>query len=104
MGMACPMLRFYAPLGAKVLSEFEMGNSFHQVPLHQDSHLVFQTHQGLYRMKTLFFGSTNSAGIFHNEVSKAYVGLEGCITIHDNILVYSRPQQADGGHAEEGQG
>ena len=39
-------------------------------------------------MKRLLFGPTNSTGIFHHEVSKAFTGLEGCITIHDNILVY----------------
>ena len=71
-----------------MFSEFDMGNGFHQVPLAKDSQVVFQTHLGLHRMKRLFFGPTNSSGIFHHEVTKAFAGLVGCITIHDNLLVY----------------
>ena len=73
--------------GAKVFSEFDMGNSFHQVPLAADSQGIFQSHLGLYRMKRLFFGPTNSSGIFHHKVTKVFAGLEGCIMIHDNLLV-----------------
>ena len=76
--------------GATVFSEFDMGNGFHQVPLNNKSRIVFQSHLGLHRMKRLFFGPTNSSGIFHHEVSKAFAGLKGCITIHDNILVYGK--------------
>ena len=39
-------------------------------------------------MMTLFFGPINSTGIFHRQVQKAFAGVKGCITIHDNILVY----------------
>ena len=76
--------------GARVFTELDMGNGFHQVPLHNTSHCVFQSHKGLHRMKRLFFGPTNSTGIFHHEVSKAFAGIQGCITIHDNILIYGR--------------
>ena len=74
--------------GAKVFSEFDMGNGFHQVPLNAASQVIFQSHLGLHRMKRLFFGPTNSSGIFHHEVTKVFAGLVGCITIHDNLLVY----------------
>ena len=76
--------------GARVYSELDMGNAFHQVPLQDSSHCVFQSHKGLHRMKRLFFGPTNSTGIFHHEVSKAFAGVRGCITIHDNLLIYGR--------------
>jgi hypothetical protein len=76
--------------GANVFTEMDMGNGFHQVPLHPDSHVVFQTHRGLHRMKRLFFGPKSSSGIFHHEVQKAFEGVEGCITIHDNILVFGK--------------
>ena len=33
---------------------------------------------------------TNSTGIFHHEVSKAFAGVRCCITIHDNILLFGR--------------
>ena len=40
-------------------------------------------------MKRLFFSPTNSSGIFHHGVTKVVTGLEGSITIHNNLLVYS---------------
>ena len=76
--------------GARVLSELDMGNGYQQVPLHESSHCIFQLHKGLHRMKRLFFGPTNSRGIFQHEVSKAFAGVQGCITIHDNIICYGR--------------
>jgi hypothetical protein len=65
-----------------------MGNGFHQVPLAAASQVIFQSHLGLHRKKRLFFGPTNSSGIFHHEVTKVFAGLEWCIKIHDNLLVY----------------
>ena len=38
--------------------------------------------------KRVFFGPTNSPSIFHHKVTKVFTGLKGCITIHDNRLVY----------------
>ena len=73
-----------------MLSELDMGNGYQQVPLHESSHCIFQLHKGLHRMKRLFFGPTNSTGIFQHEVSKAFAGVQGCITIHDNIICYGR--------------
>ena len=78
--------------GAKVFSEFDMGNGFHQVPLATCSQVVFQWHIGLHRMKRLFFGPTNSSGIFHHKVTKVFTGLKGCITIHDNLLVFGKDE------------
>ena len=37
--------------GAAIFTEADMGNGFHQVPLHTDSQCVFQSHLGLHRMK-----------------------------------------------------
>ena len=39
------------------------------------------------------FGPTNSSGIFHHEIQKAFAGLPGCITIHDNLLVHNRDEE-----------
>ena len=78
--------------GAKVFSEFNMGNGFHQVPLTTCSQVIFQSHMGLHRMKRLFFGPTNSSGIFHHKVTKVFTGLKGCITIHDNLLVFGKDE------------
>ena len=78
--------------GATVFSELDMGNVFHQVPLHSATSklAVFQTHKGLHRMKHLFFGPRPVTGIFHHVVSKCFLGLEEVISIHDNILVYGK--------------
>jgi len=75
---------------ARVFSEMDMTNGYHQVPLAPESQCIFQSHLGLHRMKRLFFGPKNSTGIFHHEVQKAFAGVPGCITIHDNLLVYGR--------------
>ena len=56
--------------GAKTFSEFNRGNGFHQVPLHTDSHRVFQSHLRLHKRKIQFFGPTNSSGIFHHQVTE----------------------------------
>ena len=44
-------------------------------------------------MERLFFGLTSSSRIIHPEVEKALRGLPGCITIHDNILVYEATEE-----------
>jgi hypothetical protein len=41
--------------GAKIFSEVNMGNGFHQVPLHTDSQVIFQLHLGQHKVKRLFF-------------------------------------------------
>ena len=76
--------------GAKIFSEMDMPHGFHQLPLDEESknQCIFQTHEGLHRMERLFFGPTSSSGIFHHEVEKALRGVPGCISIHDNILVF----------------
>ena len=38
----------------------------------------------------LYFGPKSSSGIFHHEVQKTFSGVNGCIPIHDNILVYGK--------------
>ena len=76
--------------GATVFTELDMGNGFHQLPLAKESQIIFQSHEGLHRMKRLFFGPKNSSGVFHHEVQKAFSGVPGCITLHDNVLVHGR--------------
>ena len=66
-------------LNKKQKKKIQVGrcDSFHQVPLHTASHVIFQSHLGLNRMRRLFFGPTNRSGIFHHEVTKVFAGLEG---------------------------
>ena len=77
---------------ATVFSEMDMGWGFHQLELDESSKekAIFQTHEGLHRMERLYFGPTASTGIFHHEVRKAFTGVPGTISIHDNIIVWGR--------------
>ena len=88
--------------GATVFSELDMGYGFHQIPLHPASSKmsVFQTHKGLHRMKRLYFGPRPATGIFHHVVSKCFLGLDGVISIHDNILVYGKDAEEHNRHLQ----
>ena len=74
---------------AEVFTEVDMGWAFHQLSIDEDTkrRSIFQTHEGLHRMEVLYFGPTASSGIFHNEIRKILQGLNGVISIHDNILI-----------------
>ena len=76
--------------GATVFSELDMSHGFHQLRLAEESrHLsTFRTHEGLHRFKVLFFGAAPASDIFHTRISEALAGLKGCMSIHDNILVW----------------
>ena len=82
-------------VGAAVFTEMDMRMGFHQLPVTEktSTRSVFQTHEGLHRMKRLYFGPTSSSGIFHHEVEKVFRGILGCTTIHDNLLVYGNHEE-----------
>ena len=75
---------------AKIFSEMDMGWAYHQMTIDEEtmSRAIFQSHEGLHMMKRLYIGPTASSGIFHNEVRKAFAGIDGVTNLHDNILVY----------------
>ena len=78
--------------GATVFSELDMSHGFHQLKLAESSrHFgTFRTHEGLHRFKVLFFGAAPASDIFHTRISEALAGLDGCMSIHDNILVWGK--------------
>lgn len=78
--------------GATRFSDMDMSHGFHQVALAEESRYIatFRTHEGLHRFKVLFFGPTSAPDIFHAKIKQALVGLEGCVSIHDNILVWGK--------------
>ena len=78
--------------GATRFSEMDMKHGFHQIRLAQDSRAIstFRTHEGLHRFKVLFFGPSPAPDLFHERVSQALHGLPGCVSIHDNILVWGK--------------
>ena len=80
---------------AIVFSEMDMGWGYHHLPLDEKAQktAVFQTHEGIHRMKRLYFGPTAASGIFHNEIRKTFTGLPGITTLHDNILVTGKTEE-----------
>jgi hypothetical protein len=81
--------------GATRFSEMDMGHGFHQIALAEDSRSMgtFQTHEGLHRFKVLFFGPSPAPDLFHDRIKSALHGLEGCTSIHDNIIVWGNTPQ-----------
>jgi len=85
--------------GATRFSEMDLSHGYHQVSLEEGSRDIstFMTHEGLHRFKVLFFGAAPATDLFHQKIKAALVGLNGCISIHDNILVWGKD---DAEHAE----
>ena len=81
--------------GATRFSELDLGHGYHQIPLETDSRYIstFQTHEGLHRFKVLFFGASPASDLFHEKIKTAMHGLPGCVSIHDNILVWGTSAQ-----------
>ena len=77
---------------SQVFSEFDMGWGYHQLEIDEETkeRSIFQTHEGIHRMERGYFGPISMSGIFHNEVRKALAGLEGVVSIHDNIAVHGK--------------
>ena len=78
--------------GATRFSELDLGHGYHQIALDEKSRQmsVFQTHEGLHRFKVLFFGASPASDLFHDRIKSAIKGVEGAISIHDNILVWGK--------------
>lgn len=76
--------------GATRFSEMDLSHGYHQIALSEESRDIstFQTHEGLHRFKVLFFGASPATDLFHQRIKAALAGLEGCMSIHDNILVH----------------
>ena len=81
--------------GAQVFSKLDMNNGFHQLVLSKDSRniMVFSTHACLRRYKRLNYGISASPAIFQNENRQALQGLDGCINISDDIIIFGKSQQ-----------
>ena len=72
-----------------VFSKLDMNQGFHQCVLSKESrNTVFSTHVGLRKYKRLNYGISASPEIFQNEVRQALEGLEGCLNISEDIIIY----------------
>ena len=78
--------------GATRFSELDLGHGYHQIALDDESRYMstFQTHEGLHRFKVLFFGASPASDLFHDRIKSAIRGVDGAISIHDNILVWGK--------------
>ena len=81
--------------GAQVFSKLDINNGFHQLVLSKDSRniTVFSAHAGLRRYKRLNYGISESPEIFQNEIIQALHGLDGCINISDDIIIFGKSQK-----------
>ncbi|CAB4036769.1 Hypothetical predicted protein [Paramuricea clavata] len=80
---------------AKVFSKLDLNQGYHQLELSEESRYIttFSTHVGLRRYKRLNFEVTSAAEIFQNTIRETLEGLNGCINISDDILVYGSNQK-----------
>ena len=76
--------------GATRFSEIDLSQGYHQIHLSEESRYIstFQTHEGLHCFKVLFFGASPVSELFHDKIKTSMHGLPGCVSIHDNILVW----------------
>lgn len=81
--------------GAKLFSKLDMNDGFQQCVLSKKSRniTVFSTHLGLRRYKRLNYGISASPEIFQNEVRQVLEGLDGCLNISDDIIIYGSTQE-----------
>ncbi|XP_041471780.1 uncharacterized protein K02A2.6-like [Lytechinus variegatus] len=77
--------------GANIFSKLDLNAGYHQIELSEESrHLtVFSTHVGLFRYKRLNFGVNSAAEVFQHMIQTALQGLDGCLNISDDILIYA---------------
>jgi len=83
----------YALSGAKLFSAFDLRNSYHQVPMHEDdaNKTTFIVGTGTYRFKRVPFGLCNAGSTFQRVMDLALNGLSFnmCLVYLDDIIVYS---------------
>ena len=75
---------------AKCFSVVDVREGFLHVPLDEESSYMTTMHTsfGRYRWLRLPFGITSAPEEFQNRLNQALEGLEGCLTIADDILIY----------------
>ncbi|MCG8094404.1 MAG: DDE-type integrase/transposase/recombinase [Candidatus Thiodiazotropha endolucinida] len=79
---------------AKVFTKIDMNDGFNQLEISPETRniTVFSTHAGLRRYKRLNYGISASPEIFNNEIRQVLQGLDGCINISDDIIVFGKNQ------------
>jgi len=78
--------------GSTVFSKIDLLWGYLQLPLSSDSRYLtaFVTQEGVRQFKSLPFGLATGPSAFHKVIRKILEGLDGCVSILDDILVYGR--------------
>lgn len=78
-----------------MFTKIDMNDGFNQLELSPETRniKVFSTHAGLRRYKRLNYGISASPEIFNNEIRQVLQGLDGCINISDDIIVFGKSQE-----------
>ncbi|KAI8728135.1 RNA-directed DNA polymerase [Biomphalaria glabrata] len=76
-------------LNAKIFSKLDVKEAYWHVRLDEKSSLLTTmiTPYGRYRWSRLPFGLSVSGEIFQKKLTKALLGLEGCINVADDIVI-----------------
>jgi len=77
--------------GSTVFLKVDLLRGYLQLELAEDWRYLttFVTHEGVYRSRSLPFGLASGPSAFHQVVRKILDGLEGCVSILDDILIWS---------------
>ena len=79
--------------GSTRYSEFDMNHGYNQSTLSEESskkYGVFRTHEGFHRFTSLYFGHTQAAQAFDQDVKTSLQGLDPVESVADNILVHTK--------------
>ncbi len=79
--------------GSTRFSEFDMNHGYNQSTLSSESSRKFgvvQSHEGLHRFTSLYFGHKQSSQAFHEDVGMSFRGTEGLEHVADNLMVHGR--------------
>ena len=79
---------------AKVFSKLDANSGFWQIPSSQESRLLttFLMPMGHYCFNKLPFGITSAPELFQRCMSKLLEGLEGCLCLIDDVLIFGKDQ------------
>ena len=74
--------------GSTVFSKVDLLWGYLQLELAEDRRYLtsFVTHEGVYRFRSLPFGLASGPSAFHQVIRKILDGLDGCVSILDDIL------------------
>ena len=78
--------------GSTVFSKIDLLWGYLQLPLASECRYLtaFVTHEGVWQFKSLPFGLATGPSAFHQVIRTILHGLDGCVSILDDILVYGR--------------